>query len=164
MSKPFPKLKRADFEQAPVWSWLLDGDDDAADEDVDESFVRPTPFTAVPRSSFAQFLVASTVQLKDGSVMPGIAEVTVAGDDVGVQPTTIFLLDRQLQIPGVETNRLLARYTKSLENYPVGWALTVPIEGEAECRSGTIEDGDMRSVVDAGMQALMMLKRLRGDS
>lgn len=159
--KPYAKLTRADLEQFPIWEWVLEEDDPALDEAHDESYVQATELTNIPELSFAQFVSAATIELKDGSRMPGIAEVTVAEGSVAIQPTTVFLLDRHLQIPGVETNRLLTRYTKSLENYPVAWQLAVLVQGEKSERTGKIAGGDMKDLVAIGMQALLALKSLR---
>ncbi len=93
--------------------------------------------------------------------MPGIAEVTVANGDISVHPSVVFLLDRHLQIPGVETNRLLARFTKTAGNYPVAWRLCVSNHGESSPRSGPIQGGDMKDLVAAGLEALLALKALR---
>ena len=161
MTKPYTKLTRADLQQAPVWEWLSDESSDAGGEASDECFVQPTQFTAIPLLSIAQFTVAMTVGLQDGSFMPGIAEVTVAEGKISVQPTTAFLLDRHLQIPGVEANRLITRFTKTIENYPTSWMLNVPVEGETRKRSGKIRGGDMKNAVAAGIAVLMSLKALR---
>jgi len=161
MSKPYIRLCRADLVQAPVWEWIVDTDRDAAGESADESHVQPTRFVEIPQEPFAQFIVATTIGLKDGSDLPGISELTVAEGRIAVRPTTVFLLDRHLQIPGVETNRLLTRFTRTLENYPVTWKLNVAIEGEATIRSGKIKGGDMKNAVSALMAVVQSLKDLR---
>jgi hypothetical protein len=161
MSKPYGKLSRADLVQAPVWEWVIGSDQNAVDESADESHVQPAGFAEIPQKPFAQFIVATTIGLKDGSHLPGISELTVAEGRVAVRPTIVFLLDRQLQIPGVETNRLLTRFTKTLENYPVTWKLGAGIEGEATIRSGKIKGGDMKNAVSAVMAVLQSLKGLR---
>lgn len=169
-AKPYASLSRADLQQYPIWEWVLDEDSAAGAEPVDESFVRPTEHAQIPKAEFAQFAqfaqfaVASSVKLKDGTAFPGIAELTVANGKIAIQPNVVFLLDRQLTIPGVETNRLLTRYTKTVENYPVGWTLNVLIDGETKPRSGKIRGGDMKHVVAAGIQILMSLKALRSKS
>lgn len=161
MSKPFAKLNRADLQEAPIWEWVPDDGASASERDADESSVQRTEFAEIPLLPFAQFIVASLVELKHGGTMPGIAEVTVADGNVAIQPTVVFLLDRQLQIPGVETNRLLARYTKTVENYPVAWRLAVSIQGESAQRTGQIKGGDMKDMVRAGIEVLLALKSLR---
>ena len=93
--------------------------------------------------------------------MPGISEVTIAEGKVSVQPTTVLLLDRHLQVPSVETNRLLTRFTKTIENYPTTWKLDVKVEGESKVRSGKIKGGDMKNIVAAGIAVLLSLKALR---
>lgn len=161
MSKAFAKLNRADFLGSPVWEWVPDDGSSSANEAADESHVQPTTCTEIPLRPFGQFVVSSVVDLKNGTAMPGIAEVTVANGDVVVQPIVVFLLDRQLQIPGVETNRLLARFTKTAENYPVAWRLCVNIQGEQNPRAGQIKSGDMKEIVRAGFEVLLALKALR---
>jgi hypothetical protein len=161
MPKPFTKLNRADLQLSPVWAWMDEDTPGTGDDDPDESFVQPTGFASIPQDSFAQYVVATTFGLKDGSTLPGIAEVTVAEGKVSVLPTTVLLLDRHLQVPGVETNRLLTRFTKTIENYPTTWRLDVRVEGEAKVRSGKIKGGDMKNIVAAGVAVLMSLKALR---
>jgi hypothetical protein len=56
-------------------------------------------------------MVSAAIELKNGDIFPGIAEVTVAGDEVNVQPLNVFMVDRLLTVPGMDTNRLLTRYT-----------------------------------------------------
>lgn len=147
--------------RVPIWEWVLEKDGSSLDEAHDESYVQATELTNIPELSFTQFVVAATIELKDGSRMPGIAEVTVAEGGLAIQPTIVFLLDRHLLIPGIETNRLLTRYTKSLENFPIAWKLAVMIEGENSERTGKIVGGDMKDLVAIGMQALLALKALR---
>lgn len=159
--KPFTKLNRADLEQVPLWEWVQD---DLALPDngvVDESFVQATQYTSIPLVDYGQFVVSAGIHLKGGDALPGICEVSVAAGKIAVLPTVVFMLDRQLTIPAVETNRLLSRYTKTLENYPVGWALKVLVEGESEPRSGHIKGGDMKDLVAVGMDILVALKSLR---
>lgn len=161
MTKPFIKLNRADFLQTPIWAWVSDYGSSADDELADESHVQATAFTEIPLVPFGQFIVSSEIDLKSGASMPGIAEVTVANGDIAVHPGVVFLLDRHLQIPGVETNRLLSRFTKTAENYPVAWRLCVNIEREVCPRAGSIKGGDMKGLVAAGLEVLLALKALR---
>ncbi len=161
MPKPYVKLSRADLLQSPVWEWLTGEVRETGGDSADESHVQPTRFAKIPKEPFTQFIVATTIGLKDGSYLPGISELTVAEGKVVVRPTTVFLLDRHLQIPGVETNRLLTRFTKTLENYPLTWKLGVAIEGESKIRSGKIKGGDMKNAVSAVMAVLESLKDLR---
>jgi hypothetical protein len=159
--KPYAKLTRADLQQSPIWEWLPEDDSTEPVDTIDESCVGPTDLVEIPRGSFSQFIVAASIELKSGDLMPGIAEVTTAEGAISIQPTTVFLLDRHLQIPGVETNRLLTRYTKSIDNCPVGWRLAILIEGESELRSGEIKHGDMKEILEMGLQAMLALKGLR---
>ena len=161
MRKPFTKLKRADLEQNPIWEWLQDETSLPEEENVDESSVQASPFTYIPTVEFGQFIVSATIHLNNGDSLPGICEVNVANGKLAVIPSTVFMLDRQLNIPAVDTNRLLSRYTQSLENYPVGWTLKALAEGESELRSGDIKGGDMKDLVAIGMDILNALKVLR---
>ena len=159
--KPYAKLTRADLEQSRIWEWASEDEDPTSLEAFDESYVRPTELSEIPFGPFSQLIVAVSIELKNGDCMPGIAEVTVVDSAVSVHATTLFLLDRHLQIPGVETNRLITRYTKSIENCPVAWRLLVPVQGEADERRGDIAGGDMKDLVAFGEQALLALKELR---
>ncbi len=164
-AKPYAKLKRADFEACPVWTWVVPEEESDAGEpdegDADESLVRPTEHTTVPTAGFCQFLVAATIGLHHGDDQPGILEVTVADGEVSVTPLAVFLLDRKLRIPAIETNRLLARYTKTAENHPVRWKARVRIGGEDAEREGTIAGGDMKDLLAVGRDMLEALKALR---
>ena len=161
MPKPFTKLNRVDLQQSPVWAWTEEDGAADGDDGPDESCVQQTGLSQLPRSGFAQYLVATTFGLRDGSTLPGISEVTIAEGSVSVQPTTVLLLDRHLQVPSVETNRLLTRFTKTIDNHPTTWKLDVKIEGESKVRSGKIKGGDMKNIVAAGMAVLLALKALR---
>lgn len=149
--KPCRKLTPADFDTAPVWVWCADSDD---------ACVEATPLRDIPLHEFNQFIVACTITLADATEFPGFAEVTVADGRAAVVPTVVFLIDRQLRIPAVETNRLLSRYTKTA-NHPVAWRLAVPIEHEAGPRAGDIPGGDMTHIVAVGLELLSALKSLR---
>jgi hypothetical protein len=159
--KPFAKLKPADLEQAPIWEWVQDEFPMSGEEQLDESFVEASPFTNIPAVEFGQFVVSAVIRLHNGDTLPGICEATVAAGEVAVNPTIVFMIDRQLQIPAVDTNRLLSRYTQSFENHPVGWTLTVLVEGESELRSGCVKGGDMKDLVAVGLDILAALKSLQ---
>ena len=159
--KPYAKLTRADLERSPIWAWLPEDGSAEPPDGIDESFVGPTDLIEIPMGSFGQFIVAATIDLKSGDRHPGIAEVTTDHGAFSIRPVTVFLLDRHLQIPGVETNRLLTRYTKSIDNCPIGWRLAVPIQGESQLRTGEIKHGDMKEIMEMGIGALLALKGLR---
>jgi hypothetical protein len=165
IAKPYAKLTRADFEACPVWTWVVPEDDAEAEETdeggADESFVLPTPYATVPTGGFGQFLVSAIIGLHRGDDQPGILEVTVADGEVSVAPLAVFLLDRRLRVPAVETNRLLARYTKTTENHPVRWKARVRIAGEDAEREGTIAGGDMKDLLAVGLDMVQVLKALR---
>jgi hypothetical protein len=133
--KTIYEVTRDDFATYPIWEWAI-GDEDA--EGQDESFVRPSPLASIPRRESAQFVVAADAKLRKGTVMPACAEVTVKGEQVSIQPMSIFLYDRHLDIAGMETTRVLSRLTQEVDNYPVSWVLKVPLEGEAKPRQGRV--------------------------
>lgn len=163
--KPYKKLSRADLERSPIWEWVPEADSETTTDAIDESFVAPTVLSEIPTGAFAQFIVAAIIELKSGERLPGIAEVTTDHGPISIEPTTVFLLDRHLRIPGVETNRLLTRYTKSIDNCPISWSLVVPIHGENAVRTGAIKHGDMKDMVEMGIRALLDLKKLKnGDT
>lgn len=161
MPKPYGRLRRADLHDAPIWTWHQPDTRGAESEEIDESFVHPTAHTEIPHVPFAQFIVSATIGLHSGATMPGIAEVTVANGALSIQPAVVLFLDRHLGIPGVETNRMLSRYTKTVENFPVTWTLDVLVAGETEPRTGAIAGGDMRDVTAIGIAILESLKALR---
>lgn len=149
--KPVYQVTREDFAAFPIWEWAI-GEDGAQEEE--ESFVRPTPLKAIPTRDDAQFVVAADAKLRTGTVMPAYAEVTVKGDTTHVNPVSIFLYDRHLDIAGLETTRVLSCLTHEADNYPATWELRVPFEGEAMPRNGKVP----RSM---GLQIQTMWRRLK---
>ena len=145
------QVTREDFTAFPIWEWAL-GEEGAESED--ESFVRPTPLTAIPKRESAQFVVAANATLRQGNVIPACAQVTVRGDTANVSPMSIFLYDRHLDIAAVETTRALSQLTQAVDNYPASWELEVPIEGEGSPRRGKVP----RSM---GSQLLALWRRLK---
>jgi hypothetical protein len=130
--KPLAKVTRNDFVVFPIWEWVLD------EETTDETFVRPTGHATIPSSSFAQFIVAAVAKLRDGTCLPACVEVTVRGNMRSFDPSSVFLLDRHLDFTGMETTRLLSRYTKEVNNYPTHWTLNVPFDGETKLSHGKV--------------------------
>ena len=145
------QVTREDFAEYPVWEWAIG---EEGSEGEDESFVRPTPLTSIPKRELAQFIVAASATLRSGSVMAACAEVTVKGDAITVTPMSIFLYDRHLDIVATETTRALSYLTQEADNYPAAWELNVPIEGEAKPRQGKVP----RSM---GLQLKAMWRRLK---
>lgn len=144
-------VTREDFADYPIWEWAI-GEEGSDGED--ESFVRPTPLASIPKREFAQFIVAANATLRRGSVMPAYAEVTVKGEAITVNPMSIFLYDRHLDIVATETTRALSYLTQEVDNYPATWALTVPIDGETKLRHGKVPRG-------MGLQLMAMWRRLK---
>lgn len=129
------KVTREDLAAFPVWEWAIDEEDA---KDRDESYIRPTAHLSIPVGSFAQFIVAADAKLRDGSTLPAVVEVTVNGKTKSFEPLSVLLLDRHLDFVGVETTRLLSRYTKVVDNYPVRWELRVSIHGEKNLCSAKV--------------------------
>lgn len=149
--KTIYQVTRDDFAAYAVWEWAI-GEDEA--EGQDKSFVRPTPLTSIPKREFAQFIVAATATLRNGSVMPAYAEVTVKGEAIAVRPMSIFLYDRHLDFIATETTRALSYLTQVADNYAASWDLKVPIDGEAKPRRGRVPRG-------MGLQLLAIWRRLK---
>ena len=63
MSKPFIKLNRADFLQAPIWAWVSDDESGVNSEPADESHVQPTAFAEIPLVPFGPFIFLAVVDL-----------------------------------------------------------------------------------------------------
>ena len=145
------QVTREDFVTYPIWEWAIG---EVGSEGEDESFVRPTPLTSIPKREFAQFVVAANAKLRKGNLMPACAEVTVRGDIASVNPMSIFLNDRHLDILALETTRALSYLTQEIDNYPATWELNVSFEGEVMARYGKVP----RSM---GIQLLAMWRRLK---
>jgi hypothetical protein len=133
--KPVHKVTREDFATFPIWEWAID---EEGLVDRDESYVRPTSHSSIPTDSFAQFIVVADAKLRDGTTLPAAIEVTVNGKAKSFEPMSVLLLDRHLEFVGMETTRLLSRYTKVVDNYPVRWQLRVPVKGEAKLRNAKV--------------------------
>lgn len=133
LAKPAAKLNRQDLADHPVWQWL--DDVGAGSTDTDESFVRPAILETAP---FAQYLVAATATLRDGSQLPACVAVTFDRRRVICAPEFVLMLDRQLPFVGNETERLLSRFTKTAANRPVRWRLARALPGERQPREGSV--------------------------
>lgn len=129
------KLKRHHFDEAPVWTYCLDSEDDRVS---DESYVRPATSSDVSDGSYGQFLVAATFTLKSKHTLPGAVQIDVLGPKVVLDPAFVFLLDRQLSPISMDTDRLLSRYTKFPGNTPRRWTLQLTLPGESRPRSAHI--------------------------
>lgn len=149
--KPYRKLNREDFDKFPVWEWILDENSNGIE---DETWVRPMSLASVPKSEFAQYLVSANATLRDGSLVPACVEVTVCKNSVEFEPLFVFLLDRHLDFIGMETTRLLSRYTKYPDNRPVQWELRVYLEGEHKFRKRKV------TISSAVARAMAFVSRL----
>ena len=152
--RPSATLHRHHLAAHPVWEYCLDSEGDDA---IDESHVRPCATPVVPRGTHAQFVVSATITLRDKTPLPGAVAVDVLGDKVLTTPMFVFLLDRQLDLVSMETDRLLSRYTKSPGNRVVRWTLDVVVEGERRPRTGRIS----RSIVFQLASLAIRLVQLR---
>lgn len=145
------QVTREDFAAYSIWEWAI-GEEGAEGEG--ESFVRPTLLKAIPKREFAQFVVAANAKLRKGNLMPACAEVTVKGGIASVNPMSILLYDRHLDIVALETTRALSYLTQEVDNYPVSWELSALFEGEAMARHGKVP----RSM---GLQLMAMWRALK---
>ena len=133
-AKPANKLVRKDFVEHPVWQWVTD-----CEGETDESCVHPYSGSQVPQAEFRQYLVAATITLRDGAILPGCVEVTtLQGKRAQFYPLFVFLMDRQLECVSNETDRLLSRHTQFSGNRPVKWQLAVLLAGEKKLRYGSV--------------------------
>jgi hypothetical protein len=149
--KPLRKITREDLAAFPIWEWAID-EEDAGDRD--ESYVRPTSHASIPTGYFSQFIVAADAELRDGATLPAVVEVTLNEMARSFEPLSVLLLDRHLDFVSVETTRLLSRYTKVVDNYPVRWQLRVPVSGEEKLRRAKVR----RSL---GLRFLTLIWRLK---
>lgn len=133
--KPLRKLTRADMQAFSIWEWAIN---EEGIEAQDESVVRPTTHAVIPVDGFGQFVVAATAQLRDKTSMPALVEVTVNGKQRSCEPLAVFLLDRHLDFVGVESTRLLSRFTQTVNNHPVRWQLAVAISDEKKLRGAKV--------------------------
>jgi hypothetical protein len=133
--KSMARLTRADLAAHPVWQYVAE----PGEPEQDESYVFPTELQTIPKESgYQQYLVAAVAVLRDGTEFPACVELTWHGRQLSCVPLWVFLLGRQLDFVGVDTDRLLSRYTRYPANRPKAWRLATLVEGERKVRSGKV--------------------------
>jgi len=144
--KPIDQITVADLVDFPIWEFCLDEEDV---EDMDETWVRPLDATAVPKGAYS-LSVAAEFETASGLRVNGLVGVTTAGD-VEISQAVLLFDGKYLFVPGKHDMRINARrrhdeklrsaIAKALGTspvFPLRYRLSVPIEGEASHREGTV--------------------------
>jgi hypothetical protein len=135
--KPVDELTALDLEAFPVWEFALD--EEEADEEQDETWVKPVPTGEVPADGPA-LSVAVVLRLANGQVYPGVMFCdTHAGLDIAaiaLLTTEGRLLFSQSDSPS-EIRRNLKRLGLAHRDvFPLDYCTRVPF-----ARTGTLERG-----------------------
>ena len=141
--KPIHLLTLADLDAFPVWEYCDD------EEDVpgqDETWVRPLGGSTIPRGRYS-LTVASEFKTASGKAFRGFAGVTTVEKLPEVCQGVILNGEQSyLFIPNPEASD----YAKAKQElaaglglaasavFPISYALSVPLSGEKECRSGLL--------------------------
>lgn len=134
-SKSAASLSEADFSATPVWRFVAP--DELTDHEADESHVLPHDKPLFP-GEHASFLVRASYVLEDATLLPGIVQVDILGNNVEFTPCLVFAAGKAVDPLGAEAATRLARILKSSRAQPARWTLDVIIYGELKARSQAI--------------------------
>lgn len=153
LAKPAHELTAADLQMHPVWRYLAD---DEVPAGGDESWVGAVPSAPGPGDDGC-YLIGSQFTLGSGEVLAGVVQVTILGRDVLLQPDTIHVQGKSVDVHAPDLAQRLQRLLKRPDARPTHWALAVPLRGETHVRAGRIA----RSRWWRAAQLLVTLIRLR---
>lgn len=148
--KPVDKLTPADFDAFPIWEYALD---EEADEDQDETWVRPVGRQHVPAGEYSQ-LVSAQFTTAAGKVRRGFMIVTTARVPIEITPGALVGSRLYAVLPNmtraqakavktpwsIQSRDALVRKLRVSEDalFPMSYALDVLIGREKEKRTGVI--------------------------
>jgi hypothetical protein len=135
--KPVDEITAVDLEAFPVWEFAIDEED--AEEERDETWVKPVPTSNVPANS-SSLSIAAAVRLASGQVYPAVMFCDTHG---GFDVAAIALLTTEGRVlfsqgdSAAETRRNLKRLGLSHQNvFPLDYCTRVP-----SALTGTLERG-----------------------
>jgi hypothetical protein len=134
-AKPISELSAADLDTSPIWEWAYD------EEECDETCVRPTELSAVPREG--EYHVALLLTTATGATLHGLASVCdgeLETDGIGAVAAAggYWVLDSPPH-GRRETAWFVERFGAAFaELFPVAWSARVAFAGEAELRRGIL--------------------------
>jgi hypothetical protein len=142
--KPIDQITVADLVDFPIWEFCLD---EEGVEGMDETWVRPLAAAAVPNGAYS-LSVAAEFETASGLRVNGLIGVTTAEGEVEIAYPVLLFDGKYLFIPSQHEMQFDAADEKlrqaivdalgSSPVFPLRYRLSVPIEGEASHREGTV--------------------------
>ena len=150
--KPVDQLTIEDLRKYAVWEYSID--DEGANAEQDETWVKPVSNSTVPRDSYSQ-IVAANFSAANGSAFCGFMVVTTAGPKIEITPGALIGDFGYRVLPQQSRKQALAdkhtwviqdrdKFLKSIHasertTFPMSFKLRVPIQGEKHLRTGSVE-------------------------
>ena len=142
--KPIDQITVADLVDFPIWEFCLD---EEGIEGMDETWVRPLVAAAVPNGAYS-LSVAAEFETASGLRVNGLIGVTTAEGEVEIAYPVLLFDGKYLFVPsqhdmqiGPDDEKLRRAVVDALGPspvFPLRYRLSVPIEGEASHREGTV--------------------------
>ena len=142
--KPIDQITVADLVDFPIWEFCLD---EEGVEGMDETWVRPLAAAAVPNGAYS-LSVAAEFETASGLRVNGLIGVTTAEGEVEIAYPVLLFDGKYLFVPsqhdmqiGPDDEKLRRAVVDALGTspvFPLRYRVSVPIEGEASHREGTV--------------------------
>jgi hypothetical protein len=142
--KPIDQITVADLVDFPIWEFCLD---EEGVEGMDETWVRPLAAAAVPNEAYS-LSVAAEFETASGLRVNGLIGVTTAEGEVEIAYPVLLFDGKYLFVPSQHDmqfngadEKLRSAIADALGTspvFPLRYRLSVPIEGEASHREGTV--------------------------
>ena len=140
--KPIDQITVADLVDFPIWEFCLD---EEGVEGMDETWVRPLAAAAVPNGAYS-LSVAAEFETASGLRVNGLVGVTTTGGEVDISEAVLLFDGKYLFVPRIDALReddekfrsAIADALGTSPVFPLRYRLSVPIEGEASHREGTV--------------------------
>ena len=142
--KPIDQITVADLVDFPIWEFCLD---EEGVEGMDETWVRPLAAAAVPNGAYS-LSVAAEFETASGLRVNGLVGVTTIAGEVEISEAVLLFDGKYLFVPsqhdmqiGPDDEKLRRAVVDALGPspvFPLRYRLSVPIEGEASHREGTV--------------------------
>jgi hypothetical protein len=142
--KPIDQITVADLVEFPIWEFCLD---EEGVEGMDETWVRPLAAASVPNEAYS-LSVAAEFETASGLRVNGLIGVTTAEGEVKIAYPVLLFDRKYLFVPSLHDMHFNAADEKLRRAvvdalgpspvFPLRYRLSVPIEGEASHREGTV--------------------------
>ena len=140
--KPIDQITVADLVDFPIWEFCLD---EEGVEGMDETWVRPLAAAAVPNGAYS-LSVAAEFETASGLRVNGLVGVTTIAGEVEISEAVLLFDGKYLFVPRIDALReddekfrsAIADALGTSPVFPLRYRLSVPIEGEASHREGTV--------------------------